>query len=167
MKGKTVLIVLVAVLATAASVFVGSRAVTSAVGESRETPMTAEAAPGDIETQVSEIAKLAEDLEGARDEDPVEKGDRDPMTRYREPVRRQETRSTEPAPPPKPTWPSYKVTAVLVGDADPRAWISYQGNSISVREGDEIEGDCVVLKIEQDGVTFQGEAGTRKYPFSS
>jgi hypothetical protein len=166
MKGKTVLIVLVAVLATAASVFVGTRAVTGAVGGSRETSMTAEAAPGEIETQVSEIAKLAEDLEGARDEDPVESGDRDPLTRYREPVRRQQTR-TEPAPPPKPTWPSYTVTAVLVGDADPRAWISYQGNSISVREGDEIAGGCVVLKIEQDGVTFQGEPGTRKYPFSS
>ena len=89
------------------------------------------------------------------------------MEKYTKPAPKPRTTRTEPAPPPQPTWPSYTVTAVLVGDDDPRAWVSYNGNSIGVREGDEIDGGCVVLRIEADGVTFQGEPGTKKYPYPS
>ncbi|MBN2566134.1 MAG: hypothetical protein JXB46_10535, partial [Candidatus Eisenbacteria bacterium] len=128
MKGKTILIVLVAVLATAASVFVGTRAVTSTVGDARDVSARVEAAPGEIETQVSEMAVLAEDLENAKAKEPVEKGDRDPMRKYSKPVASQQT-STQPAQPAKPSFPSYSVTAVMVGDQDPRAFMVHKGSS--------------------------------------
>jgi type IV pilus biogenesis protein PilP len=167
MKGKTILIVLIAVLATAASVFVGTRAVTSSVGETRDVAARVEAQPGEIETQVSEMADLAEDLENAKSTSPVEKGDRDPMQKYTRPAPPPAATAAKPTEPPKPTFPSYKVTAVLVGDQDPRAFMAYKGSSFSLKEGDELEGGYVVLKIESDGVTVQGEAGTKKYPFPS
>jgi hypothetical protein len=169
MKGKTILIVLVAVVATAASVYIATRAVSTTVGSGRDIPMAAEAAPGEVQTQVTETAALGEDLQSAKATEPVEKGDRDPMRKYTKPAPPPQPKQTQTqaAAPAKPSFPSYVVTAVLVGDSDPRAWIEYKGNSITVGIGGELDGGYLVTRIEKDGVTVEGPAGERKYPYPS
>jgi hypothetical protein len=161
MKGKVLLIVLVAVVATAASVFVGTRAITNAASGGRAAAPSAEETTGEIENTGNEVATLVEDLEQAREAEAVTSKDRDPMTRH----------VAKPPPPPvtttttttAPRWPSYTVTAVLL-DEDPRAFLRSGDQSISVKVGDEINGGRVIA-IEPDGVTIEGSAGTKKYPF--
>jgi len=162
MKGKTILVVLVAVLATAASTYVATRAITGTASDGHAVSVSAEAGPGEIQTKVSEIALLVEDIEESSGEEAVTSDDRDPMVTYK----------AAPKPKPAPTqtarkvprWPSYSVTAILMGDDDPRAFLTLGSQNITIRVGDEITGGRVTA-IEPDGVTIVGEAGTKKYPF--
>ena len=166
MKGKTVLIVLVAVLATAASTLVATRAITGSVRDGRIVAASAETDPGEIESKVAEVAILVGDIEESSDKEAVTRDDRDPMVKYKpkpkpKPKPSAESTVTQPS---APTWPSYKVTAVLSGGVDARAFLKLGDGSISVKVGDEIKGGRVI-SIEPDGVTIEGEAGTKKYPF--
>lgn len=165
MKGKTVLIVLIAVLATAASTFVATRAITGTVTAGRTASASADAGPGEIQSKGAEVTTLVEDIEESSDEQAVKRSDRDPMVSYRAPAQPQAgTTPTTTTQQGGTTWPAYTVTAVLVGDDDPRAFMKLGGKSISVRVGDTVTGG-VVMAIESDGVTIESEAGTRKYPF--
>jgi hypothetical protein len=166
MKRKTVLIVLVAVMATAGSTFVATRAITGAVTDGRTVSASAETDAGDIQSKGAEVELLVGDMQESSGEEAVTREDRDPMVTYKpEPT-------PEPKPKPAPTstqrsaprWPSYTVTAVLLGDDDPRAFLTLRGTSISAKVGDEITGGRVTA-IEPDGVTIEGKAGTKKYPF--
>jgi hypothetical protein len=163
MKGKTVLIVLVAVLATAASTFVATRAITGTVTGGRTASASAETDPGEIQSKGTEVAVLVGDIEEAAGEEAVKRADRDPLAIFRRrstPTPTETTAST----PSGPSWPSYTVTAVLVGDEDPRAFLKIGNERINVRVGDEIRGGRVTA-IESDGVTIEGEAGSKKFPF--
>ena len=164
MKGKTVLIVLIAVLATAASTFVATRAITGTVSAGRTASASADAGPGEIESKGAEVTTLVEDIEQSSDEEAVKRSDRDPMTSYKAPPKPKPAQTTTTTQPSTPSWPAYTVTAVLVGDDDPRAFMKLGGKSISVRVGDQITGG-VVMAIESDGVTIESEAGSKKYPF--
>ena len=84
------------------------------------------------------------------------------MVAYKARPKPAEPARTETAPT-RPTWPNYRVTAVLI-DEDPRAFLDAGGQNITVKVGDEIRGGRVIA-IEPDGVTIRGEAGTKKYPF--
>lgn len=160
MKGKVLLIVLVAVVATAASVFVGTRAITTAASSGRFGSPSTEETTGEIENTGNEVVSHVEDLEEARASEAVTDDDRDPMRTYVARPKPAPVRTdTEPA----PRWPSYTVTAVLLDD-DPRAFLRSGDQSISVKVGDEINGGRVIA-IEPDGVTIEGPAGTKKYPF--
>jgi len=162
MKGKTVLIVLVAVLATATSTFVATRAITGTVTDGRTATASAEADAGEIQNKGTEVALLVGDIEGSSGEEAVTSGDRDPMVTYKaKPAPRPAATSTAPA---APRWPSYTVTAVLIGGDDPRAFLRLGGESISVKVGQEVTGGRVTA-IESDGVTIEGEVGTKKFPF--
>ena len=162
MKGKTVLIVVVAVLATAASTFVATRAITGTVTDGRTVSASAETDAGEIQSKGTEVALLVGDIEESSGEEAVTSDDRDPLVTYKaKPKPRPAATATQPS---APTWPSYTVTAVLLGDDDPRAFLTLRGESISAKVGDEIAGGCVTV-IEPDGVTIEGEAGTKKYPF--
>lgn len=164
MKGKTVLIVLVAVLATAASVIVGTRAIMGTATDGRTVSASAETDAGEIEIKGTEVVVAVVDIEESSDEEAVARDDRDPMVKYRAPRRRESTTTPTPPEPAALQWPSYKVTMVVSGDDDPRAILSLGGESISVKVGDDITGGRVTA-IESDGVTIEGEAGTRTYPF--
>jgi hypothetical protein len=165
MKGKTVVIVLIAVLATAASTFVATRAITGTVTAGRTASASADAGPGEIQSKGVEVTTLVEDIEASSDEEAVTRSDRDPMVGYTAPSRPKTTTTTTTTQSSSASWPAYKVTAVLVGDDDPRAFMKLGGESISVRVGDKISGG-VVMAIESDGVTIESEAGaTKKYPF--
>ena len=162
MKKKTALIVLVAILATAASVFVATRAITGAVSDGRTVCASVETDAGEIQSKGTEVAMLVGDMEESSGEEAVTRDDRDPMVMYKTtPKPRPTSTSTRPR---APRWPSYTVTAVLLSDGDPRAFLTLRGESISAKVGDEITGGCVTA-IEPDGVTIEGEAGTKKYPF--
>ena len=164
MRGKTVLIVLVAVAATAASTFVATRAIRGTVTEGRSVSASAEAAPGEIQSRGTELTMLVAEIDGSAEGEAVTRDDRDPMVEYRaKPKPRPAQKAAAPA---GPSWPGYKVTAVLIGDSDPRAFLKLGGESMSVRVGDEIKGGRVTA-IEKDGVTVEGEAGTKKYPYPS
>ncbi|MFH1689695.1 MAG: hypothetical protein ABIE42_05590 [Candidatus Eisenbacteria bacterium] len=162
MRGKTVLIVLVAVLATAASTFLATRAITGTVTEGRVSSASADAGPGEIQSKGTEVAKLVDDIDESSAADAVTSDDRDPMVTYKAEPKPQP--ATAPAAPSAPTWPSYKVTAVLLGDDDPRAFLRLGSESISVKIGTEISGGRVTA-IEPDGVTIEGKIGTKKFPF--
>lgn len=162
MKRKTVMIVLVAVLATAASAFVATRAITGAVSDGRTVCASAETDAGEIQSKGTEVAMLMGDMEESSGEEAVTRDDRDPMVMYKTTAKpRPASTSTRPS---APRWPSYTVTAVLLGGDDPRAFLTLRGESISAKVGDEITGGCVTA-IEADGVTIEGKAGTKKYPF--
>jgi len=162
MKGKTVLIVLVAVLATAASTYVATRAITGTVTDGRTVTASAEADAGEIQSKGTEVAQLVGDIEESSGEEAVTSDDRDPLVTYKaKPKPRPAATATAPA---APRWPSYTVTAVLLSGDDPRAFLRLGGESISAKVGDEITGGRVTA-IEPDGVTIEGEAGTKKYPF--
>lgn len=164
MKGKTVLIVLVAVLATAASTFLATRAITGSVTESRTAVASADAGPGEIQSKGTEVAKLVDDIDESSGAEAVTSDDRDPLVTYKAKLAPKPVAVEAVAAPSGPTWPSYKVTAVLIGDDDPRAFLRYGGQSISVKVGTEVKGGRVTA-IETDGVTIVGAAGTKKYPF--
>jgi len=160
MKGKTVLIVLVAVLATAGSTFVATRAITGTAGGGRSA--SAETDAGEIQSKGTEVALLVEGMEESSGDEAMTRDDRDPMVTYKaKPKPKPAATSTAPA---TPRWPSYTVTAVLLGGDDPRAFLRLGGESISAKVGDEIAGGRVTA-IESDGVTIEGEAGTKKFPF--
>lgn len=164
MRGKTLLIVLVAAAATAASTFVATRAITGTVTEGRSVSASAEAAPGEIQSKGTELTMLVAEIDESGQAEAVTNEDRDPMVEYRaKPKPRPAEKVVVPA---GPSWPSYKVTAVLLGDSDPRAFLTLGGESMSVKIGDEIKGGRVTA-IETDGVTIEGKAGTKKYPYPS
>lgn len=162
MKRKTVLIVLVAVLATAASTFVATRAITGTVADGRTVSPSVETDAGEIQSKSTEVALLVGDMEESSGEEAVTRDDRDPMVAYKaEPKPKPAPTSTRPR---APRWPSYTVTAVLLDGDDPRAFLSLGSESISAKVGEEITGGRVTA-IEPDGVTIEGEAGTKKFPF--
>lgn len=161
MKGKTALIVLVAVVATAASVFVGTMAITRSVSGTRVASASTESAPGEIESTGTEVAELVADLEEAVSKDAVTSDDRDPMVKHvARPAPPPATSSGE-TPAPRPTMPRYTVTAVIL-DADPMAILKLGSETITVKIGSEIKGG-IVTSITEDGVTLEGPAGTRTY----
>jgi len=162
MKRKTVMIVLVVVLATAASTFVATRAITGTVTDGRTVSTSTETDFGKIQSRGTEVAVLVGDMEKSSGEEALTGDDRDPMVTYKaEPKPKPAPTSTRPS---GPRWPSYTVTAVLIDRDDPRAFLTLRGTSISAKVGDEITGGRVTA-IEPDGVTIEGEAGTKKYPF--
>lgn len=163
MKGKTALIVVVAVVATAASVFVGTMAITRSADGNRVAAASTGSTPGEIQSTGTEVVELVEELEAAVSTEAVTSQDRDPMVEH---VARPQPRSTdsgEPAPPPRPRMPSYTVTAVII-DGDPTAFLSLGSDNLIVKVGSEIKGGRVTA-IEEDGVTLEGPAGTKKYPY--
>lgn len=164
MKGKTVLIVLVAVLATAASTYVATRAITGTVTGGHNVSASTEAGPGEIETKCNEVALLVGDIEESSGQEAVTSGDRDPMVTYQAKTKSKPTSVSTSTAPRVPRWPSYTVTAILIGDDDPRAFLTRGSQNLTIRVGDEIAGGRVTA-IEPDGVTIVGEAGTKKYPF--
>jgi len=164
MKGKAILIVIIAVIATAASTFVATRAISGTFQGGRAASASAEAGPGEIQSKGTEIATLMGDIQEYSDEEAVTRDDRDPMVSFKATPKPKPAAAAVRTAPAAPTWPSYKVTAVMIGDDDPRAFLRLGSESISVKVGDEVKGGRVTA-IEPDGVTIEGRAGTKKYPF--
>jgi hypothetical protein len=156
MKGASTLGVLLIVLATAVSVYIGARAIAGTTGSLGPFDWSTRAASDSLEGGRGEVAEIVNDLAAPDVEEPEADFDRgDPMTKY-----------VPPPPPPEETVrarPRYKVTAVIIGD-DPTAILKSSEGSIIVHVGDELGGGLVTA-IEQDGVTVEGDDGVQEYPY--
>jgi len=113
---------------------------------------TAEANESDLDEIVAAITLI--EAQGERDFADL----RDPLRPYVRP--RATTTSTASA---RPAAPSLKVFAVVL-DQDPRAVVLTGGKRKTVRLGDDT-GAGEVISIEPDGVTIEGSAGVKKYPY--
>lgn len=156
MNHRALAITIIAIVATAASVVIGARAIVGTAGTLRHSTGTSEASPGSLEQTGSEVEGLLEDLAEARTFEEQEVAERDPMVPYKAP--KPKSTPKKPAAPPKPT---YKVMAVFIDD-DSTALLAVSGKTVRVRVGDEVSGGRVIA-IEEDGVTIEGEGGSRKY----
>jgi hypothetical protein len=161
-KKRTFVITVLAVLATAGSVFIGTRAIVGTAASLRDGRATARAASGAGAQKGTEVAALIADLEGPEYPDWSVGRRRDPLVPYRAPVRR--TTTTTPREAPKPPPPTYEVKAVFL-DEDPTAVLLVRGETVTVRVGDRVNGERVIA-IDGGGVTIEGEAGPRRFAYS-
>jgi hypothetical protein len=160
-KERTFVITVVAVLATAGSVFIGARAIVGTTATLRDGRSTARASSRTEMRQGSEIAALVADLEGPDYPAWAAGGKRDPMVPYRPPA---PVRTTTQQEPPRTPPPTYEVSAVFL-DADPTAVLLVSGRTVTVRVGDTVNGERVIA-IDAGGVTIEGEAGARRFAYS-
>ena len=79
--------------------------------------------------------------------------------------RKTTTSSSTQSEPVKPAVPSVSVTAVII-DENPMAVLTTGGRSITVEEGDTVNGGLVV-EIRGDGVVIRYEDKSRTYPYPS
>lgn len=157
-KKRTFVITVLAVVATAGSVFIGARAIVGTTATIRNGGSAAQASQGGAGSG-NEITALIADLSEPDFPDWAVGRQRDPMVPYSPPVVKTTTQT-----PRQPSRPSYRVTAVFL-DRDPTAVILTKGETVIVRVGDAVNGNRVIA-IEADGVTIESGAGTHKYPFS-
>jgi hypothetical protein len=157
---RTFVITVVAVLATAGSVFIGARAIIGTTEALRSGRSAARAASRAETRQGTEIAALIADLEEPTYPDWASGGKRDPLVPYRPPAPARTTHREPPTPPP----PSYQVSAVFL-DADPTAVLVVGDRTVTVRVGDTVNGERVIA-IDAGGVTIEGEAGARRFAYS-
>jgi hypothetical protein len=158
-KKRTFVITVIAVVATAWSVFIGARAIVGTTATLRDGGSSAQASEGGGAGLGNEITALIADMSERELPDWSVGRKRDPMVPYRAPV----VRTTSPTPR-EPSRPSYTVKAVFL-DRDPTAVILAGGESVIVRVGDSVNGNRVIA-IEADGVTIESGAGAHKYLLS-
>lgn len=158
-KTRTFVITVLAVVATAWSVFIGTRAIVGTTASLRGGGAAAHASSATAMRAGSEISALIADLAEPDYPDWASGRKRDPMVPYKAPVRRS-TSTTSPTPPP----PSYQVKAVFL-DQDPTAVLLIGERTVTVRVGDTVRGERVIA-IDAGGVTIEGEAGARRFAFS-
>ena len=159
MNKRTFVITVLAVVATAGSVFIGARAIVGTTASLRDAGSSAQASEGRRGGSGNEITALIADLSDRELPNWAVGRERDPMVPYHPPV----VRTTSPTPS-RPSRPDYTVKAVFL-DRDPTAVILTGGETVIVRVGDTVNGDRV-LAIEADGVTIESEAGAYLYPLS-
>lgn len=155
--------IIVMVLATVATIYIGTGVITKSVGVAGRIGRLVEDANAGDERDGEDLGRLIEDLAAtSADEEKVPLA-RDPMVPKTKEEPKPQVRSTEP---PKPAHPSLAVTAVIIDDENPMAVISTGGRSITVEEGDTVNGGQVV-EIESDGVVIEYDDGSRTYPYPS
>jgi hypothetical protein len=162
-KRSTFVITVLAVLATAGSVFIGTRAIVGTAASLRNGGATARAASAADMQAGAEVAALIADLEGPEYPDWAAGHKRDPLVPYRAPAPPRPSTTTTPTPP-EPPPPSYEVRAVFL-DEDPTAVLWIGGRTVTVRVGESVNGERVIA-IDAGGVTIEGEAGARRFAYS-
>ena len=156
MRWKSTAMTLLVVVATTASVFIGSRAIVSAASTLKSNSTRDAEERDEFDATSEQVAELLSELSadsavGVELDDP-----RDPLLAVK-PQR-------DPSVPAAPRPPSYKVTAVFI-DADPRAIVVTRGKAIVVRLGDKLNG-APIIDIHAGGVTVDTGSGTKTYPLS-
>ncbi len=156
MKWKSTAMTMLVVLATGASIFIGSRAIVSAASTLKSASVPDVAASDEFDAASEQVVGLLRDLNPppAVSVEPDEM--RDPM-RAVAPQRR----SSAPAVRRPPT---YTVTAVFI-DADPTAIVVSRGKTTVVRLGDRLNG-AEIIEIDAEGVTVNTGGRTKTYPLT-
>lgn len=154
--------IIVMVLATVTTIYVGTGVITRSAGITGRIGRLVNEASAESSSRHDDLTQLLEDLEARAQADSLLL-ERDPML-PREARRSTQTRtSTAPA---SPARSSVEVTALIIDEENPMAVLLTGGRSITVEEGDTVNGGLVV-QIGSDGVVLRYEDTTRTYPYPS
>jgi hypothetical protein len=153
--------IVVMVLATVATVYIGTGVITRSVGVAGRIGRLVDEASAEAGGEQDDLGQLIDDLAATTAEAEAVSLSRDPMVPKTKPTKT----STQPTTPEKPALPGVSVTAVIIDD-NPMAVLRTGGRSITVEEGDTVNGGQVV-EIRSDGVVIEYEDESRTYPYPS
>jgi len=155
--------IVVMVLATVATIYIGTGVITRSAGVAGRIGRLVEEASADGSVQQDGLSQLLEDLATTHAAEESTAVERDPMVpKSTQPKTTSSPQSSTPA---QPVLPSVAVTAVII-DENPMAVLTTGGRSITVEEGDTVNGGLVV-EIRSDGVVIRYEDTSRTYPYPS
>ncbi len=161
--------IVVMVLATVATIYIGTGVITRSAGVAGRIGRLVDKASAEAPQSEDDLSQLLSDLEAAQAEEQVEEEaaalERNPMVPKSTQRRTTTASSTTPSEPVQPAVPSVAVTAVII-DENPMAVLTTGGRSITVEEGDTVNGGLVV-EIRGDGVVIKYEDKSRTYPYPS
>jgi len=156
--------IIVMVLATVATIYIGTGVITRSAGVAGRIGRLVDDASAEAAQTPDDLSQLLSDLATTQaEEEQALELERDPMV-PKSKQKRSTSSSTEAAPA-QPAVPPVAVTAVII-DENPMAILSTGGRSITVEEGDTVNGGLVV-EIRSDGVSVKYEDKTRSYPYPS
>lgn len=155
--------IVVMVLATVATIYIGTGVITRSVGVAGRIGRLVEQANAESPHPSDELSKLIDDLAEHESADVAVDIKRDPMVPKG--LEKKSASSQTAAAPAEPVLPSIVVTAVII-DENPVAVLSTGGRSITVEEGDPVNGGQVV-EIRSDGVVIRYDDKTRTYQYPS
>ncbi len=160
--------IIVMVLATVATIYIGTGVITRSAGVAGRIGRLVDEASAEAPQSQDDLAQLLNDLEATHAQEQAQARAselaRDPMV-PKSSQRRTTTGSSTQSEPAKPAVPSVAVTAVII-DENPMAVLATGGRSITVEEGDTVNGGLVV-EIRGDGVVIRYEDKSRTYPYPS
>ena len=157
MRWKSTAMTLMVILATGASIFIGSRAIVSAASTLKTSGAPEVNGRDEFHETGEQVADLLRDLNpppaiSVEQDDP-----RDPLLAV---APRHDTAAPTVSRP-----PTYKVIAVFL-DEDPRAVVVSRGKTVTVRLGDKLNG-APIIDIHAGGVTVDTGGGTKNYRLSA
>ncbi len=155
--------IIVMVLATVATIYIGTGVITRSAGVSGRIGRLVEQASAEAPCGADDLTQLLSDLEATQAEERANELERDPMVPKS--AQRTTTSSSTQSAPAQPAVPAVAVTAVII-DENPMAVLTTGGRSITVEEGDTVNGGLVV-EIRGDGVVIRYEDKSRTYPYPS
>ncbi len=153
----------VMVLATVATIYIGTGVITRSAGVAGRIGRLVDQATAEAGTEQDDLAQLLADLAATRAEEASAEFERDPMAPKT--ASKKATSVESPSAPVQPSVPSVAVTAVII-DENPMAVLTTGGRSVTVEEGDTVNGGLVV-EIRGDGVIIRYEDKSRTYPYPS
>jgi len=155
--------IIVMVLATVATIYIGTGVITRSAGVAGRIGRLVDEASAEAPDSADDLTQLLNDLEATQAEREAVELERDPMVPKT--AQRKTTSSSTQSAPARPAVPSVVVTAVII-DEHPMAVLMTGGRSITVEEGDTVNGGLVV-EIRGDGVVIMYEDMSRTYPYPS
>ena len=158
--------IIVMVLATVATIYIGTGVITRSAGLAGRIGRLVDQASAEAPQSEDNLTQLLSDLASAQAEkrEQAAESERDPMV-PKSSQRKTTTSSSTQSEPVRPAVPSIAVTAVII-DENPMAVLATGGRSITVEEGDTVNGGLVV-EIRSDGVVIKYEDKSRTYPYPS
>ena len=156
MKWKSTAMTLLVVLATGASIFIGSRAIVSAASTLKSSSGPEVAASDEFDVAGEQVADLLKDLNPP----PAVSVEPDEM---RDPMRAVAPQRPSSAPAVRKP-PTYTVTAVFI-DADPIAIVVSRGKTTVVHLGERLNG-AEIIEIDAEGVTVDTGGRIKTYPLT-
>ena len=147
---------LVVILATGASIFIGSRAIVSAASTLKTSGAPEANGHDEFQQTGEQVVDLLRDLNPPPAISVEEDDPRDPLLAVAP------QRGTGAPTVPKP--PTYNVIAVFL-DEDPRAVVVSRAKTMTVRLGDKLNG-APIVDIHAGGVTVDTGGGTKTYRLS-
>ena len=155
--------IVVMVLATVATIYIGMGVITRSAGVAGRIGRLVDEAIAEAPDGADDLTQLLSDLESTQTKEQAAELERDPMVPKS--AQRRATSSSTQSAPAAPSVPAIVVTAVIIDD-NPMAVLTTGGRSLSVEEGDTVNGGLVV-EIRSDGVVIEYDDRSRTYQYPS